>query len=181
MAKLSDAPVFYVYVHRRATDGTVFYVGKGKGKRLRAMTGRSRRWSACAAMHGVVAEIVRGELTEAEAFAYEVELILLYGRDTLCNLSDGGEGNAGKVISQAQREMISAFQKGRKDEPITVERKLAASAWRRKRVVCVETGAVFAGLNEAAKVLGLNRGKLSEVCNGRRPRTGGLTFRFCDA
>lgn len=35
---------FYVYLHRRATDGRVFCVGKGHGKRAWRTEGRNPKW-----------------------------------------------------------------------------------------------------------------------------------------
>ena len=172
---------YYVYEHRRATNGGVFYVGKGTGRRFFATYGRSRYWNGVVKKYGLVAIKVAEGLTEAEAFAEEMRRIAFYGRENLCNLSDGGEGNAGKTISAKQREMIRAFHTGKKDKPETIDRKIESSYWRRKRVICLTTGEQFSGLNECAKSMCLSKSKISQVCNGHRRQTGGHIFRFLDA
>lgn len=98
---LSDSEAkFYVYVHRRATDGSVFYVGKGSGNRSRN-SNRNPHWKRIVAKHGFTAEIVERDLTETQAFAREVALIAHFGRKNLCNLTDGGDGLIG--LSEASR------------------------------------------------------------------------------
>jgi hypothetical protein len=47
-----------------------------------------------------------------------------------------------------------------------------------KPVMCVETGIVYKSGREAAKKLGLQRSKISNVCLGRRRTTGGFHFVF---
>lgn len=104
---------FYVYLHRRASDGRVFYVGKGCGRRAWIESGRNRHWQNVAAKHGFTVEIYRDALTEIDAHALEVELIAQYGRANLCNLTDGGEGASGVVWTDAQREAKRIFQTGK--------------------------------------------------------------------
>lgn len=43
-----------------------------------------------------------------------------------------------------------------------------------KRVICLTTGKVFESMHQASKVMGVNQGKISMVCNGKRQTTGQL-------
>lgn len=88
---------FYVYVHMKASDDSVFYVGKGCGPRYKKTSGRNQYWQRVVAKYGFVAEIVKEHLTFDEANAYEVALIkeLRSQGCELCNLTDGGEGTKG--------------------------------------------------------------------------------------
>lgn len=87
---------FYVYVHRRETDGTIFYVGKGIKSRAALKSRRSTAWKKIAHEHGVKHEIVYGPMAEACAFSCEKAIIASIGRDRLCNLtSGGGSGTTG--------------------------------------------------------------------------------------
>lgn len=88
---------FYVYVHMKKTDDSVFYVGKGCGPRFRKTQGRNQYWQRIVAKYGFVAEIVKQDLTFEEANAAEIGLIkeLREQGCELCNLTDGGEGTKG--------------------------------------------------------------------------------------
>lgn len=83
---------FYVYVHRRATDGTIFYVGKGSGKRLHDKSGRSQYWKRVANKHGWTSQVFIWFSQEQCALSFEVALIAHIGRDNLVNATIGGEG-----------------------------------------------------------------------------------------
>lgn len=97
---------FYVYLHRRATDGVVFYVGKGKGDRAWRKSYRSKYWCRVAAKHGVTVEVVDGGLSEDDAFDVECGLIRIHA-DTICNLTAGGEGRSGRPQTEAQKKAAS--------------------------------------------------------------------------
>lgn len=47
-----------------------------------------------------------------------------------------------------------------------------------KKVICVETGEIFDGVNDAARKTGLSAGHISQVCNKKRNTTGGLHWKF---
>lgn len=44
-------------------------------------------------------------------------------------------------------------------------------------IMCVESGVLYPSMQEAARQLGLQRSKISQVCAGNRRSTGNLTFR----
>jgi len=77
--------VKYVYVHRRKTDNTIFYIGKGSGKRYKETYGRNKDWCRIVEeSRGFIAEIVLDLMTDEEALTFESELILFY-KDSICN------------------------------------------------------------------------------------------------
>jgi len=119
---------FYVYVHKKASDGAVFYVGKGCGKRAWKKSDRSDWWKAIENKYGRVVEIIAKGLSEDEAFAMEQKMIMEIGRCSLCNLTDGGEG--GKSPSEETRRKMSESRKGRKASPETITKKRIASTGR---------------------------------------------------
>ena len=98
---------FYVYVHRKATDGSVFYVGKGKGRRAWNKTHRSDYWKRVSDKYGLIVDIVLRFSSEMCALSFEMALIKLYGRENLCNLTDGGEGTSGYKVTDVTKRKIS--------------------------------------------------------------------------
>ena len=107
---------FYVYVHMKATDDSVFYVGKGCKQRHKTKQGRNEYWNRIVAKHGFVSEIVKNGLSFQEANAYEIQLIknLKNQNCVLCNMTDGGEGCLGVKKTPEQKAAISAKNKGKK-------------------------------------------------------------------
>lgn len=106
----------YTYLHRRATDGTVFYVGKGTAPRSPKKPIHSRAydtykrnhyWRNVAAKHGYTVEIFASCADDKEAQRVERELIASIGRDNLTNMTDGGDGGAGRIVSAETRAKIS--------------------------------------------------------------------------
>lgn len=47
-----------------------------------------------------------------------------------------------------------------------------------KRVVCNETGIIYNSIEDASKNTGLCKSLICRVCNGKRNKTGGLTFNY---
>jgi len=115
--------VAYVYEHYKLSDGGVFYVGislnsDGLYLRLNDKNKRSRFWKSIVSKHGFSAKVVSDNITFEEAKVIEVELVKKYGRlnngsGCLCNLTDGGDGCAGFVITDEYRKKISEATKGK--------------------------------------------------------------------
>lgn len=115
---------FYVYVLYRP-DGRPFYVGKGSGRRvhLHDWNARSGKVSAQPQLYRTIAKIRKngGEFcaeivfrsdSEEVAFSEEKRLVALYGRNSLCNLTNGGEGVSGMVWADERRKAWSEKLKG---------------------------------------------------------------------
>lgn len=132
---------FYVYLHRRATDQSVFYVGKGTGPRAKSRAGRSQYWKRIVSKHGLSIEIIEAGMQEWWAFEREEELISFYGKKSLCNLTDGGEGPSGLRHRDESKARMSAAKTGRKLGPMPEEQKRkigAAQAGRKGREKTIE-------------------------------------------
>ena len=86
---------YYVYIHRKATDKSIFYVGKGSKRRAWGRN-RSDHWHRVVNKHGLIVEIYRTGLQEWYAYELEAELILLHGL-----MRDGG-ALVNRVYNNAQ-------------------------------------------------------------------------------
>lgn len=114
MAGFKFTPLdFYVYVHCRATDGRIFYVGKGFKQRAWSASKRNAHWNNIVKKHGFYVEIVQDGMQEWWAFELERELIALHGRGSkfLCNATDGGDGSSGAERSLETRKKLSDAHK----------------------------------------------------------------------
>jgi len=110
-------PIFYVYLHKRPIEGTVFYVGKGKNKRAWITKSRNPHWQHVVDKHGgFEVEIVKDKLTEQEAFTLEAEIVLQYGIENLTNQTLGGISTTGMVHTQETRELQSRICKQKLEE-----------------------------------------------------------------
>ena len=54
---------YYLYVHRKATDGSIFYVGKGKGDRWRSTNRTNKHWQNTATKYGAIVDIFNARPT----------------------------------------------------------------------------------------------------------------------
>lgn len=140
---MTDLNKFYVYEHSRADTGEIFYVGKGCGNRLNSTraTHRNQRWLRTVAKAGAfTARKIIDRVDEEFAFLIEMERIDQLRRlgTQLCNITNGGDGatgfrhsdeakarmsvkwKAGRVMSQAQRDSVSARHTGTKQSAETV-------------------------------------------------------------
>lgn len=142
---------FYVYYLRRPDKWDPlhpelwqpFYVGKGCNGRLYC-----HRWEAIGLSHkpgtktpkiqlihklwkidlDFIEEIMFDNLTEQEAFDIEISAIAFYGRinngtGILTNLTDGGDGPSGRIVTAEERVRISNFWKEwHKNEPADSDR-----------------------------------------------------------
>lgn len=114
----------YLYRHIRLDKNIPFYVGigsdsNGKYERAHNKHRRSQKWFNIVAKTQYKVQIILDELTLDEAKEKEIEFISLYGRSdkkegSLCNLTEGGEGTPGRIVSEEWRKNKSIEQKGRK-------------------------------------------------------------------
>ncbi len=132
--------MFYVYVHRKKSDSSIFYVGKGTKDRAYRKKGRNRYWHNIVNKHGYYVEIVQNHISEWVALELEKYLISEYKNlgYKLCNLTEGGEGisgyahteeakkrvsiaNTGKTHTEEARKKMSESRKGRKLSPESIK------------------------------------------------------------
>ena len=101
-----------VYLHRKATDGTIFYVGMGNLDRVDTTSSRNKWWKHTYNKHGLKTEIVASDLSIEDAYELEVFLISELGRKdrglgNLVNMDDGGKGASGHIPTASARRKLS--------------------------------------------------------------------------
>lgn len=155
---------YYVYIHKRKTDGLVFYVGIGICYRAWNKHGRNKKWCNIFRKHGRDVELLFTGLTRQEAAQREVELIQKYrgcGLD-LANKTDGGDGCKGLYFTEESKIRMSRSQGG--------------------RVVHCSNGMSFPTGASAAEWLRLNgkpnarQGHISACARGERTAAYGLSW-----
>ena len=110
MTKLQND--YYTYAYLRE-DKTPYYIGKGRGRRIYS---KSRVIKPPADKSRII--FLKKNLTEAEAFKHEVYMIFVLGRKDLGtgilrNLTNGGEGASGAVISAETKKKLSEASTGK--------------------------------------------------------------------
>lgn len=122
---------YYVYEHIRKDNNTVFYVGKGRGRRA-YNSKRNSHHDRIADKYGYTVRIIKDNLTEEEAYALEQETICDYvfnkgygidieglrKNDSIYQLSNhtlGGDGTYGAVHTEEWCKQHSEDMKGEKN------------------------------------------------------------------
>jgi hypothetical protein len=106
----------YVYAYVRS-NGTPYYIGKGKGNRA-WRKGKNERVKAPKDLTKII--ILESNLTDVGACAIERRLIRWWGRKDLGtgilrNATDGGDGATNTKLTENRKKEISAFFTGRKN------------------------------------------------------------------
>jgi hypothetical protein len=112
----------YVYRHIRLDKNEPFYIGIGSDnnyKRANQTNGgrRNNIWEKIFSKTNIDIEILLDNLTWEHACEKEKEFICLYGRidkgtGILANLTDGGDGTIGVLVSKEKRKIMSERFRG---------------------------------------------------------------------
>lgn len=151
--------IYYVYAYIRQSNGTPYYIGKGKGNR------------AYTKHHGISVPkdkskivFLETNLTEIGAFALERRYIKWFGRKNistgiLLNKTDGGEGASNAVVSEETRKLLSSIRTGSgnamygksRNIPQSQLNNMHSAAKEANKCGCVCEGVIFNSIGEAEK------------------------------
>lgn len=190
---------YYVYVHKKRTDGSIFYVGKGTGSRCLVRHGRNTHWNNIVKKYDYSIEIIENNLTLLDALIAERELIeklKLIGLK-LCNQTNGGDGYPGFVVNEETREKFRLAKLGKKQSPDHAKKSATArlgkknSDWHKERTALAKrrriigsNGICFISQRHAAEYLTheLNKkchqGIISLCARGFRNNAYGVTWSY---
>jgi len=105
---------YYTYIHTRKDNNTVFYVGKGKGKRAFDRSGRNKHWYNVVNKAGYKTDICAYWPTEEQALEHEKFLIACFKElSTLVNKTAGGDGISGYRHTEEARKTMSLKRQGK--------------------------------------------------------------------
>ena len=168
-----------VYLHKKKSNGEVFYVGAGSIKRPYVFGWkRSKMWQEVFDNNEIEVEVINSELSEEDAYHIEIELIAAFGRigieegGQLVNRSTGGANPAqGTVLTdETKRKMKLAHAHPMEFNGIMYESKHEAQNAKRefKRLKAIVTidGIEYVSVTEASKQLGLHYRKIVKLIDG---------------
>lgn len=116
----------FVYIHKKANSEEIFYVGKGKKRKGRferayVLSKRNLLWNNTVKKYGLKVEIFASCKTDLAAQEIEKDLINKLGRrdkglGILVNMTEGGDGHCGIIISEDLREKRRINARGKRSK-----------------------------------------------------------------
>lgn len=162
---------YCVYRHRRHDTNKIFYIGIGTIERAYKKSKYQRNffWVNITNKTTYSVEILKENLTWDDAVELEILLIKEYGRKdlglgTLCNLTDGGEGTTGRILSENHIKRLRESSTGKipsKESEIKMSKAKKGMYFldenpNSKSIINIETGEVFKSLKEVSILENIN-------------------------
>ena len=190
---------FYVYIHLKSDDNSVFYIGKGKGSRYKSRSGRSKHWKNTVKKHGYYCMIHGFFDIESEAYEEEIKLIRKLRKDgvKLVNIANGGEGGlSGTKLTKEHILKLRNAKHGKPQLPYHAAKSAVAKLGKKqprsavdyviglkKKKIINSNGDVFSSCSDAARYYeskgnGFCQGIIASCARGYRPTALGVTWSY---
>lgn len=200
---------FYVYVYYKAVTMEPIYVGKGTGDRYlkhlesSLLAGHTLFYRKLYAMLSrddlPIIKIYKNNLSEIEAFQLEERLIKHWGRldlgtGCLCNHTNGGEGQSGRICLEDTRTKIACTKIG-SEQSIDTRIKMSkphseAAKLKKRETATIDKGRricsiniegkvvrIFESINAATRRFGYDASSICHVLDGSKKSCGGYFWR----
>lgn len=191
-----------VYIHRKATNKEVFYIGISLNDDLKRPFSKHCRndfWRKVVKKHGYEVEIFKCNIPYGCATTWEKILIAKYGRrdlmlGTLVNLTDGGEiptnlnessrnkmrFNKGRVMSLQMRLKLS--RTNTKVNLNNINKNVRVGKYSKRKILKLDINdkviCEYSSLAEAYRDTGIRQGNIYSVCQGSRMIAGGYKWKY---
>jgi len=127
--------IFFVYLHIRPNNKglhSIFYVGKGTKTRLKYIDRKYNTYhTKIVTKYGKENIIVRSMVCKSESHAFELEIDIIKKLKSLgvqlANMTNGGEGVSGNIMSKEAKEKISIAVKNRPPASAETRAKISES------------------------------------------------------
>jgi len=167
----------YLYRHIRLDKNQPFYVGIGireNYRRAKTIVRRNKFWKNVVNKTAWEFEIILDDITWEQALEKEKEFISIYGRSdlnkgTLTNLTDGGDGTLGMIVSDKFRKRLSVVNTGKK---LTPEHSKKISLANKGRTFSKEARLKMSEAAKGRKASLETRAKMSAKRMGNKSNTG---------
>ncbi|ARK09016.1 NUMOD3 domain-containing DNA-binding protein [Fibrella sp. ES10-3-2-2] len=173
----------YVYIHRKADNQEVFYVGIGTGPKYTRAQNRASRsplWKKVTRKHGRIVEIVAEGLTRTAANDLERDLISKYGRrdigtGSLVNLTPGGEYIFPALTPETRKVMSLRLKGNRYSVGNSIRKGIKHTEESKKKMSLARKGKPMPNIKGKTRSIE-QRQNISRACMGRPNANKGRTF-----
>lgn len=120
---------YVVYIHRKLSDNSPFYVGAGSEKRPFKISQRPKNWVEIVESVGYSIDIYKKNLSMEECFKLEVDLISLFGRIDIGTGCLINKTNGGRLIKGLSNDVLKIRNQ---KMSISAKGKTKSKEWREK-------------------------------------------------
>jgi hypothetical protein len=191
MARYTPTNKAYVYTHKRLDKNCIFYVGIGSSanqKRAYETHKRNDYWLRVNNITEIEVEVLFEDLTWEVANYYEKYLIAVYGRKNkgtgdLVNMTDGGDGVRGWVVSDKTKRKMSLSKMGNLHSASAEARLKNILAHSKPVIQMTRQGEFikewFSAMDVAKELFGgTGQSKIGDCCRGTRKTHKNFTWKF---